>query len=204
MESGIEQSLDRAFRWFKIVLSDEVGDPRAYYFRGLTANEVHIAGTKPDIEAAENFILSRVVLPVVDWATFPKVGVPERLIEEVNHASGLTEAGIPQAEAVDWVTSPLGGMEALAVAMIPGLNLSLLRNACSFSYWKYLMVGKHMYETIYSRQANETFQPNQAIGPNDDFSMNLPPDNAALLGMNPRNPKGVVTEAGFTWSRSGR
>lgn len=201
MGESLVPILDRSYRWFSITLSDGKKGKQAYYFRGLTANELRIAGTKPDIDSAEDFILETVVLPKIDWATFPKPGVPQRLIEEINHLSGLTEAGIPQSEAVEWVMSDQGGMEALAISMIPGLSLKELRNTDVFDYWRYLIVGKHMYESIYARPAQETFRP---AGSSDDFSMNLPPDNSALLGMDARNPRGVVSEGGFTWSRSGR
>jgi hypothetical protein len=200
LASNIEEHLDRAYRWFRIKLSDGEGGKQWYYFRGLTSNELRIAGTRPDVHAAENFILSTVVLPKVDWDTFTKPGVPQRLIDEINNVSGLTDAGIPQEDAVAWITSEEGGMEALAVSMITGLSLKELRNADVFDYWRYLIIGKHMYENIYGRRAQETFQPQGS----SDFSMNLPPDNSALLAMDARNPRGVVSEGGFTWSRSGR
>lgn len=188
------ETLDRRYRWFKITLWDENREDIDYIFRGLTANEMRLLDTKPDDDAKDLYVLTQVVTPLKDWDNFPYQCVPLRIISEIYMISGITEEAIPQRGAIDWISSPQGGMEAIAINFVAGLDFPTLRNADPSDYWKYLMSGKQMYETLFAGKAEEVFTPQGS--PIDD----------GIRGPDPMPPlrpgeKGIRVDGGFNFRK---
>lgn len=150
--------LDSKFRWYKIRLKDENLKPLDYYFRGVTTKELRVAGTKESTFEGEQYLLSKAVLPEKDWNTMP-AGVAAKLLQEIYKFSGLTEEGITFGEALNWMQSENGALEAAAVAMIPSCTPDLLENCDPFIYAKYLIMGKFQFETMYGIPVEQAFLP---------------------------------------------
>lgn len=194
--------LDRKFRWYRIKL----GPPKSkkyYYFRGLTANELRIAGTKPSKFEAENYILDTCVQNIKRPVIEEFGGVASKLLMEIYRVSGLDETGETFQEAVSWMMSPEGRVEAIAVSMIPSLTLQELRNCDPHDYAKYLLLAKFQFENTTGMTVEEAFgvnangiteTPESPVG----FGQMIPPEP---VNVSPTNPSTRVVEGGFTWRR---
>ena len=192
--------LDRRYRWYRIRLTKQDKTPGDYYFRGATAQEMRLCGLRAETIDGEDVLLERCVVPPepTDWYRI-RAGVPARLVQEILRVTGWTEEGVPQMEAMEWVTSEEGGAEALAIAFIPGLDLVKLREANPGDYWRYIFVGKMMFENMYSVQAGAAFGNAQAAAPVQGPAVMNPETAVSML--TPNNPRAVVTDGGFSWSR---
>lgn len=144
-------------RWFKIKLKDSTGKIVDFYFRGVTSNELRVAGTKEDLFASESYILSCCVLSNEDWETTAFVGTAKILLNEIYKISGLTDEDLPMKEAARWISDERGSAEAVAITMIPSLDLQTLQNCNQFDYAKYLLVGKLMFESLYNIPVEQAF-----------------------------------------------
>jgi hypothetical protein len=185
---------DNRYRWYRISLKDENLKPCVYTFRGATMKELRIAGTKPDKFEAEHYLLNKLVYPQKDWPTM-LAGVVNKLLGEIYRYSGLSEEGLTFSEAVNWLQSDNGSLEAAAVAMIPSCSPDLLENADPFQYAKLLVMGKFMFETIYGIPVEQAFMqhaPDNSIDPTPN------PGPATLPGP---GEIGYQVEDSFTWKR---
>jgi len=192
----VEQILDPRYRWYKINLKDEKFQPCTYYFRGATSKELRIAGSKETTFEAETFILSKVVLPTKDWLEMLG-GVAMKLLQEIYKYSGLTEEQITFQEAVNWIQSENGAMEAAAVAMIPSCTPDVLENCDPFHYAKFLIMGKFQFESMYGVPVEQAFLPSEEKADSDiDFSPKPGPPVTPGPG-----EIGQQIENEFTWRR---
>jgi hypothetical protein len=141
---------DTHFRRFRLRIGDKV-----YTYRGLTQQEIKTASSKKSGEA-ELYILNRCVEGDHDWEN-TLAGITERLLSEIYKISGLTDEQVTIKEAVEWITSETGGAEAMAISVIHGLTLETLHNCCPFTYAKYLILGKYLFETLYGIPAEQVF-----------------------------------------------
>lgn len=183
--------LDSRYRWYKLPLQNASQQTEVFYFRGITAGELRKAGTKRTKYEADNFILSSVVLPYKDW-DLELAGTANRLLSEIYKYSGLTDESLTFTEAINWVQSEHGALEAAAVAMIPCCSLELLHNCDQFDYAKYLIMGKFQFETMYGIPVEQAFvqQDSPALQPQ------------AVTKATP-GPGEIATEVenSFTWSK---
>lgn len=146
--------LSRKYRWYKIELLDKDRKPSIFIFRGMTADEIRIAGTKKDGSSAEDYVLESCVLDVGPVGEMLG-GSSRTLLENIYKVSGLTEEASPIAEALEWIQSDEGTAEALAVSMIAGLTVEILRTCDPHDRAKYLILGKFMFESIYGVEAKD-------------------------------------------------
>ncbi len=186
--------LDNRYRWYRITLKDENLQPCEYTFRGVTAKELRIAGTKPDRFGAEQYLVEQAVTNKKDWLNM-LAGVVAKLLKEIYRVSGLDDEGLTFAEAVNWIQSETGALEACAIAMIPSCTPDLLENADPFHYAKYLVMGKFQFESMYGRPVEECFLGKQPISPIDPSPK---PGPAARPGP---GEVGHQVENQFTWHR---
>ena len=155
---NVVPELDPKYRWYKICLKDEKYNPCVYYFRGATSKELRIAGTKETTFEAETFLLDKVVLPKKDWNTMLG-GVGMKLLQEIYKYSGLSEDQVTFQEAINWIQSENGAMEAAAVAMIPSCTPDVLETCDPFIYAKFLIMGKFQFESMYGIPVEQAFLP---------------------------------------------
>lgn len=160
--------LDPKYRWYKIVLKDENFQPCTYTFRGVTAKELRVAGTKATTHEGEQYLLSKVVYPQKNWDTM-LAGVCNKLLQEIYKYSGINEEGLTFVEAVNWIQSENGAMEAAAIAMIPSCTPDVLENCDAFQYAKFLIMGKFQFESMYGIPVEQAFMPRQPEGQDIDF-----------------------------------
>jgi hypothetical protein len=186
------KQLDRKFRWFTVKLKGPDSKSLVpYTFRGLTQGELVAAGTKPDKDSAEDYILKTCV---VDWNAENQLsGTTLFLLEKIKNISGLDDEGKPFNEAVDWMTSDDGKFEALAIALIPNCSPEVLRNCDPSDRAKYLLIGKVQYETMYGRPVGEAFG---ALAPQQVATQQ--PMNNPIPGV---GEKAIWTEDSFSWSK---
>jgi hypothetical protein len=151
------------FRWYKVKLKDSNLKLVDFLFRGVTTKELRIAGLKPDKFSAENYILSRAVANPTDWE-IALAGTSNKLLFEIYRVSGLDEEGLTFKEALDWLQSENGALEAAAVAMLPGVTLDLLENCDPFHYAKYLFMGKFQFENMSGIPVEQAFLGQPAEG----------------------------------------
>lgn len=189
-------TLDHRYRWYKIELTDEFLKPCTYYFRGLTVRELRISGSKLTTFDAESYILETLVLPQKPWDTMV-AGTPLKILKEIYKYSGLTEEGLNFAEAIDWIHSEQGAMEAAAVVMIPSCTPNELETCDPFHYAKYLTVAKLQFESLYGRSIEEAFLGKPPEGNDLDFTPN--PGLPATPGP---GQIGQQIEDQFTWRRT--
>lgn len=188
--------LDPKYRWYRIVLKDEKLKPCEYTFRGLTAKELRIAGTKPGKYEAEQYLLTQVVTPNKDWDNMLS-GVVAKLLKEIYRLSGLDEEGLTFAEAVNWIQSETGSLEAAAIAMIPSCTPDVLENADPFHYAKYLVMGKFQFEGMYGIPVEQAFV--QGRQPSNPIDTTPKPGPAVMPGP---GEVGQQVQDSFTWKRS--
>lgn len=160
--------LDPKYRWYTIKLKDEFLKPCSYTFRGLTTRELRISGTKETKYEAEHFILTQVVTEQKDWNTMP-AGVCLKLLKEIYRLTGIDDEGLTFKEAMNWIQSETGSLEAAAIAMIPSCTPEVLENCDPFHYAKFLVMGKFQFETMYGIPVEQAFMgapPSGGIDPN--------------------------------------
>jgi hypothetical protein len=160
--------LDPRYRWYRINLKDENKGRCYYYFRGATAKELRVAGSKIDVFDSETYILDKVVYPKRDWNKMLG-GVAMRLLQEIYRFSGLNDEQLTFQEAINWIQSENGAMEAAAVAMVPSCTPDVLENCDPFVYAKFLMMGKFQFESMYGIPVEQAFlssnkNPNSSNG----------------------------------------
>lgn len=184
------KDLDKRYRWYKVELIDGWGKPQTYVFRGVTAGELRRAGAYASETESETFILNQCVLPEMDWSTGP-AGVSRIILQKIYRVSGLDGDESPFEEAVHWLQTDSGALEAAAVSMISGLTLEHLELADPAHRAKYLAVGKFMFETLYGVSVFDAFKPGdkkQAAG-----VPGAPPP--------PPVPGNYEEKSSFTWQR---
>lgn len=183
------KDLDKRYRWYKVELIDEWGKPQTYVFRGVTSGELRRSGAYASEVESETFILTQCVLPERDWSSAP-AGVSKILLEKIYRVSGLDGTSYPFEEALHWMQTEAGALEAAAVSMISGLTIESLESADPAARAKYLAMGKFMFETLYGVSVFEAFKPEK-------------PGKPTVTGA----PKGVLPpgeyseESSFTWQR---
>lgn len=150
--------LDSKFRWYKIRLKNELLQPEDFYFRGITRKELRIAGLRPSKFDADTYILETVVNNRKNWLEMVS-GTADRLLSMIYKYSGLDQEGDTFREAISWIQSESGAMEAAAVCMIPGCTLETLDTADPYNYAKYLALGKFSFESIYRVPVETAFLP---------------------------------------------
>jgi hypothetical protein len=188
--------LDSKYRWYKIVLKDENFHPCEYYFRGLTSKELRVAGSKETTFEAETHILEQIVLPKKDWLNMLG-GVAMKLLQEIYRYSGLSEEQLTFSEAINWIQSENGSMEAAAIAMIPSCTPDILENCDPFHYAKFLVMGKFQFETMYGIPVEQAFLPadKQPAG-----GIDISPKPGPFVPPKP-GEVGQQIENQFTWTR---
>lgn len=191
-------NLDPRYRWYKITLKDENFKPCEYFFRGLTARELRISASKETTFDAETFILEAVVTPQKNWLTMLG-GVCTRLLEEISKYSGLTNEQLTFVEAINWIQSENGSMEAAAIAMIPSCTPDILENCDAFQYAKFLMMGKFQFESMYGIPVEQAFlPPDQRPQANNGIDTTPNPGAPAMPGP---GEVGRQIEDQFVWKR---
>lgn len=190
--------LDPRYRWYSIKLKDENLKECIYYFRGITSKELRVAGTKPTTFEAETYLLNQVVVPEKDWLTMLG-GVAMKLLKEIYKYSGLNEEQLTFDEAVNWIQSENGCMEAAAIAMIPSCTPDVLENCDPFQYAKFLIMGKFQFETMYGIPVEQAFLPaDQRPQENNGIDTTPRPGVPAMPGPGERI---MQTEAAFEWKK---
>jgi len=146
------------YKYYKIVLLDsKLRTPKDYVFRGLTAAELRRAGLKASTYEAENYILETCVQGEENWET-ALCGVVQKLLKEIYRISGVDAEGSIYNDAIEWIQSETGSLEAVAVALVPGLTLEHLHNCDPFYYCRYLTLGKFQFESLYAIPISEAFK----------------------------------------------
>lgn len=191
-------NLDPKYRWYSIELLDEKREKCKYVFRGVTARELRIAGTKETTFEAERFILNATVHPQKDWDSM-LAGVVSRLLSEIYNRSGLTDEGTTFVEAINWIQSENGAMEAAAVAMIPSCTPELLENCDPYTYAKYLVMGKFQFESMYGIPVEQAFLP-QKDRPTANNGIDITPNPGPPAMPGPGEVARQV-ENSFVWKR---
>ncbi len=188
-------NLDPRYRWYRIQLKDENLKPCTYTFRGVTIGELRKAGTKPSKFDAEQYILETVVFPNKDWNNM-LAGVCAKLLREIYKYSGIDDEGRTFGEAIAWIQSENGNLEAAAIAMIPSCTPDVLENCDPFHYAKFLIMGKFQFETMTGIPVEQAFsmgqQPANGIDPTPQ------PGPAVLPGP---GEVGYQVENAFEWKR---
>lgn len=150
---------DPKYRWWKVELLGPDWKLQPIYFRSLTAGEGRQQQRLPP-EKAEVFILKHAVYggESIDWDRFPG-GASRTLLQCIYGKSGMgeDEDGSVWDQALNWLKTDFGKLEAVAVTMIPGLTFEVLENCDSLHYAKYLFIGKHNFETMYNIPVSEAF-----------------------------------------------
>lgn len=190
-------NLDSRYRWYKITLKDEKLNPCDYYFRGVTSRELRIAGSKETTFEAETYFLDQAVLPKKNWEIMLG-GVAMKLLQEIYRYSGLNEEEYTFQEAINWIQSENGAMEAAAIAMIPSCTPDVLENCDPFQYAKYLLMGKFQFESMYGIPVEQAFLPN--AGGKDNYIDTSPKPGAPTLPG--PGEIGHQIENSFEWKRS--
>lgn len=191
-------SLDSRYRWYRIKLKDENLQYCDFYFRGATAKELRIAGSKETTFDAETYLLSSLVLPKKDWITMVG-GTATKLLNEIYRFSGLTEEQITFTEAVNWIQSENGALEAAAISMIPSCTPDILENADPFQYAKFLMMGKFSFESMYGVPVEQAFLPPDPNAPPSN-GIDTTPNPGTAVAPGP-GEKMMQVENSFTWRR---
>lgn len=157
-------SLDPRYNWFSVKLvRPPKKTPQEYVFRGLTAKEIQVIAKLPTFFDAQKYALQTCVIYDGDWDK--NYGwVCQTLSDKIWEFSGLTEGAKPYREAVEWIQHDVGKMEANAIAMIPGLTLEILENADPRNYAKYLLIGKHQFESLYNIPLEQAYANGQQEG----------------------------------------
>lgn len=191
-------NLDRKYRWYRARLKGPDFELQDYVFRGLTADERRKLGELPDTADWERYILERCVLGDRDWSR-ELVGTAKSvllniyrhsgMVEEVYSLTGEIEDNRPLLEALKWIEHDEGKMEALAVAMVPGLTVDMIRHADEYDRLRYLIIGKFVYETLYGRPAEEAFGKPKKAGQHAPGQLRVP-------GV---GEKEILEAGGFTW-----
>jgi hypothetical protein len=190
--------LDPRYRWYRVRLKDEFLQPCDYYFRGVTAKELRIAGSKETTFEAETYLLEQTVLPRKDWNSMLG-GVAMKLLQEIYRFSGLSEEQVTFQEAINWIQSENGAMEAAAVAMIPSCTPDVLENCDPFIYAKFLMMGKFQFESMYGIPVEQAFLPaDKQPQVNNGFDPTPRPGPAVMPGP---GEVGQQIENQFEWRR---
>ena len=141
-----EPNLDRRYRWFKIQLPNSKKKLVSYIFRGLTREEIRLAGTKSGQNESDTYALQMCVLGNRNWE-IELYGVTKRLLDEIYRVSGITEEALTLKEAVAWMETPEGLIEAGAVGFVAGCSLRELYNCDPADYAKYVMLGKFLFQS---------------------------------------------------------
>lgn len=183
------KDLDKRYRWYKVELINEWGKPQTYVFRGVTAGELRRSGAFASETESETFLLNQCVLPESDWSN-GLAGVSRILLEKIYRVSGLDGTSYPFEEALHWLKTDSGALEAAAVSMISGLTLEHLESADPAARAKYLAMGKFMFETLYGVSVFEAFKSDK-------------PAQTPVPGVQqPGVPAGNYSEeSSFTWKR---
>jgi hypothetical protein len=189
--------LDPKFRWFKVKLGGPDQQPKEYFFRSMTVNEQRNATAKKDPLKQEEYILLQCVQPKCDWSV-ELLGTSKKLVEEISRISGLLEGKNPPFdEAVEWMNSVDGKIEAVAISMVAGLNLDILHNCDRYDYAKWLLTGKFMYESIFGRSIAELVEP----APEQPANANPFKENRTVTPISPDGRRMVETTS-FEWKVS--
>ena len=148
--------LDRRYRWFKIQLLNSRRKLVPYIFRGLTREEIRIAGTKPGQNEADTYALSVCVKGRRNWDA-ELFGVTKKLLDEIYRISGITEEALTFKEAVSWMETPEGLIEAGAVGFVAGCSLRELYTCDPSDYAKYVVLGKFLFQSMTGKKIDELF-----------------------------------------------
>lgn len=148
------------YRKYKIKIKD-----RTFVFRGLTQKEIRTAARKKGGDV-DLYILRTCVEGDYNWDE-EHAGVTNRLLTEIYRVSGLDEAGEPANEALEWIKSPGGRIEAIALAVIPGLTLDILDNCDPHDYARYIIATKFVLARLYGLMLEDVIDlQNQQEGVN--------------------------------------
>lgn len=147
---------------------------REFVVRGLTKGERRKLETKKTKESRNRYILETCVEGDIDWDQIEESspGLIVSLLLQIIKFSGMSEDSTAFSEALEWIETPEGRAEALAIATVNGLTLETLYNCDPHDYAKYLVMGKFFLEALYGIPAN------QFLGLTDseeDTQSNMPP-----------------------------
>lgn len=149
-------NLDKRYRWFKIQLPNSRRKLINYVFRGLTRDEIRVAGTKQGQNEADTYALSVCVQGRRNWDS-ELFGVTKKLLDEIYRISGITEEALTFKEAVAWMETPEGLIEAGAVGFVAGCSLRELYTCDPADYAKYCMLGKFLFQSMTGKKIDELF-----------------------------------------------
>ena len=176
-------SLDRKFKWFKVSLKDTYNTRKDFIFRGATRRELKVyndclQANNPDSadillnSCIQNCDNSKDLLP----------GTFETLLNLVIKHTGGGEDDVPFNKAKSWLESETGSFEAAAVMALPGLTFDILYDSDPIDYYRYLLIGKQLFERIFQINPSEAFK--EGVKKSNAMSKNR---IASIMGVDPNN-----------------
>lgn len=166
----MEEALDPKYRWFSIKLKVRGNVFSDFVYRGLTRREQRKLASITDESKSEDFILKSALAKGQEYDELP-AGSYKKLVQLITSISGLTndDAPKPFTEAMEWLDTDLGSLEAAAITVIPGCTLEALDTMDNTYYWKYLLVAQILFKSTYQIDPATAFsskpQPAQQQAP---------------------------------------
>ncbi|MDE1830651.1 MAG: hypothetical protein KGI25_10050 [Thaumarchaeota archaeon] len=178
-----DTNLDIRFNWKKIRIPIGKLGRKTFAIRSLTRREFEIAQSKKEPVEGESYILRTAVLPKFNWDDAPNL-VTVKVLEQVYKQSGISQDSDNKFvdDALEWIKSRDGCLEAVAIMMIPSCSPEALYNCSPEVYAKYLVTAAHQFElmtgkTVYSAfglDGNSEPVPNSNMGSKTSQPMPTP------------------------------